>query len=712
MYRPRKDAPTEKLTGTIVGMQALIQQFDKNRTVEVELLNLLGAAGLQSLPLEQVQTVRFLNPTLQTEFERALQVLASVHDTQKKTVNLQFLGNGKRHVKVGYVVERPIWKTSYRLLLKDKAKLFMQGWLLVENTSDDDWKGVRVILVSGRPISYQMNMYEPLYLPRPWVEPELFASLRPPVYSGAMGGDKKEGRLMLEEKLKPLDKVIRDQKTVNGQIEIKREPTFPMPDSQSGGQRLTFEELQQRREQLGKDKEKAKKLGAALTGMNFKEGITSVATAEELGEYYQYVIEQKVNLPRQKSAMLPILNQHLDGSKVSIFNEAVHSKYPLLGLRLKNTSGQPLTQGPITVYEDGAYAGDTRILDLQPGEERLLSYALDQATEVKVTSTTSPSPDMTFKIGGDNLTADYKLRQTRNYTIKNRATHERLVILEHPIRSDWKLITPAKALEKSRDVYRFQVLAPAGQTVTFDVIEEQGRLDLLALTSTQDSPPFYAIAAGVEVKPLTKVSPEELLSLKIAKGVLLPTYRTRESKTYFVQNNSDEERTFTVDHLIRKEYKRLSKDGDQVGPAVYRFILTVAAHKTGQQEVVEDRTYQNLSHPLSNTSEETLRKFLANPAVNAKVKDALKKYLDLQNQVAETKRLLDEQKSQLKILTDDQARLRENLKIIPATSDPYKGFLQKFVAQEAEIDGHQKQIRQLEAALLKQQRALETFVQR
>ena len=210
---------------------------------------------------------------------------------------------------------------------------------------------------------------------------------------------------------------------------------------------------------------------------------------------------------------------------------------------------------------------------------------------------------------------------------------------------------------------------------------------------------------------MTKVSPEELLSLKIAKGVLIPTYRTRESKTYFVQNNSDGERTFTVDHVIRKEFKRLGKEGDQVGPAVFRFQLKVAAHKTGQQEVVEERTYQNLSHPLPKATEESLRKFLANPAVNAKVKNALKKYLDLQEQVAETERLLDEQKNHLKILSDDQARLRENLKIIPATSDPYKGFLKKFVAQEAEIDGHQKQIRQLEAPLLKQQRALETFVQ-
>ena len=31
-----------------------------------------------------------------------------------------------------------------------------------------------------------MDLYEPLYIPRPTVEPELFASLRPPVYSGAL----------------------------------------------------------------------------------------------------------------------------------------------------------------------------------------------------------------------------------------------------------------------------------------------------------------------------------------------------------------------------------------------------------------------------------------------------------------------------------------------------------------------------------------------
>jgi hypothetical protein len=59
------------------------------------------------------------------------------------------------------------------------------------------------------------------------------------------------------------------------------------------------------------------------------------------------------------------------------------AKFPLLGLKLKNTSGLHLLQGPVTVFEGGSYAGDARILDLQPNEEWLISYAVDVGTEVK-----------------------------------------------------------------------------------------------------------------------------------------------------------------------------------------------------------------------------------------------------------------------------------------------------------------------------------------
>src|SRR5207247_7152942 len=101
----------------------------------------------------------------------------------------------------------PVWKTSYRLVLPTLAarkndpvdnnkeqkkaedrKPYLQGWAVVENQTDEDWTDVRMALISGRPISFQMNLYDALFIKRPVVEPELFASLRPVTYSGGLGG--------------------------------------------------------------------------------------------------------------------------------------------------------------------------------------------------------------------------------------------------------------------------------------------------------------------------------------------------------------------------------------------------------------------------------------------------------------------------------------------------------------------------------------------
>src|SRR5262245_24057812 len=189
------------LTGTILGVEPKEEPVSKDKVVHVEMLNLWCAEGMRSVKLADVTRVRFLNPVMENEMRRALEVLSLSHDTQKKAVSLVFSGEGKRPVKVSYVVENPIWKTSYRLVLSKEGKPYLQGWAVVENPSDEDWNNVRMSLVSGRPISFQMDLYQPLYVPRPVVEPELFASLRPPTYSDALEGKSTDRNAMRKEKL-------------------------------------------------------------------------------------------------------------------------------------------------------------------------------------------------------------------------------------------------------------------------------------------------------------------------------------------------------------------------------------------------------------------------------------------------------------------------------------------------------------------------------
>src|SRR5207248_5161346 len=99
-----------------------------------------------------------------------------------------------------------------------------------------------------------------------------------------------------------------------------------------------------------------------------------------------------------------------------------------------------------------------------------------------------------------------------------------------------------------------------------------------------------------------------------------------------------------------------------------------------------------------------------NPATSADVKAGLAKALELARKVAETTKQLSAVEKQLDLLSKDQARLRENLKIIPTTSEHYKKFLEKFVGQETRIETLQNQIAQLQATLQTQEREYEVFV--
>ncbi|HEV3438447.1 MAG TPA: DUF4139 domain-containing protein, partial [Gemmata sp.] len=288
-----------KLSGVIVGVEPQ-KEAKGNTTVDVEVLNMWCSEGLRSVKLPEIQQLKFANPVIESEFRRALDVLALSHDSQKKSVQLHFAGEGKRKVQVGYVIEAPIWKTSYRLVLADKEKPYLQGWAMVENPTDEDWAGVKMALISGRPISFKMDLYNPLYVDRPTVEPELFASLRPVTYRGGFNarGDgvaRGEGR-QLEE----LEKMTKE-----------REVTLRAGGSAQGGKGAAKArpESESLKRTFGDDgdgkfaKESAAEMGRRLATSS----VGNAATAGALGDFFQYTIDHPVSLARQKSAMLPIV---------------------------------------------------------------------------------------------------------------------------------------------------------------------------------------------------------------------------------------------------------------------------------------------------------------------------------------------------------------------------------------------------------------------
>src|SRR5207249_1401823 len=217
-----------------------------------------------------------------------------------------------------------------------------------------------------------------------------------------------------------------------------------------------------------------------------RQGGQSMASAAKLGDFFQYVIDRPVSLPRQKSALLPIVGKEVEGARVSIYNERTQAKFPLLGLKLKNTAGLHLMQGPITVFEGSRYAGDARILDLQPNEERLVSYAVDLGTEVDAKPDPSSGKLVQVRAVKGLVHATTKLRQARSYTAKNRNEQERTLLIEHPVVPTFKLVQTAKPSETAADVYRFELKVPSGASKSLTVTEERDVVESYQLSNSPD----------------------------------------------------------------------------------------------------------------------------------------------------------------------------------------------------------------------------------
>ncbi len=495
-----------KLTGTIVGIEHVKVPAGAT-TVDAEVLNMWCAEGMRSVKFSDIQTLRFSNPVIESEFRRALDVLALSHDSQKKAVSLHFAGEGKRRVQVGYVVEAPIWKTSYRLIMDEKEKPYLQGWAMVENPTDEDWGGVKMALVSGRPISFKMDLYNPLYINRPTVEPELFASLRPVTYSGSF----KSNQALAG---KPGD---------FAPTALAAAPMAPGGFGGGGGLgggrpaadgKMKLAEAQDKAPEADR-KRYAGDVGRELAGRISTNTVGNAATAGSLGDFFQYVIDHPVSLARQKSALLPIVGKEIEGSRVSIYNPNVQSKHPLLGLRFKNTSGAHLNQGPITVFEGSVYAGDTRVLDVQPNEERLLSYAIDQGTEVDPKAGPGAQKITSVKAVKGIVTTITKVSDEKTYKIINRSQTDRTLLIEHPNRTaqQFKIVSEQKPVEDTPEVYRFQTPVKAGETKSFTVKEERDVTSSITLTNSDDNNIRYFISLS-ESSPALREKLQAALGMK------------------------------------------------------------------------------------------------------------------------------------------------------------------------------------------------------
>ncbi|MCA9199090.1 MAG: DUF4139 domain-containing protein [Planctomycetales bacterium] len=435
----------EQITGRILSIEQR-SSYDANTrlTIGTDVLNLLTKQGIQQLDIHTIQRFEFVNPEIAKRLNDLLEQLAANRKDNRQTLKIQCEGQGNRQVRIGYVHEVPVWKASYRLELGQQSAT-LQGWAVVENTTQTDWKDVQLSLISGNPVSFQMNLLDPVFVNRQRVAVMLGESTAVQLHS-------------------PSPRRGRSNVVAGGQL--------------GGGNRGLGGFGVNLGGMIGGMGGTSEEAGSELVGR----GVEADTTTSEVGAMFQYQLEKPVSLKAQTSAMLPIIQFELPAERIVLFNQTTHPKYPLNAVRITNNSKQFVSQGPITVYDQGVFAGDALVRNLANGETRLISYALDAAVEIDVQQEESKFKTVSVAMEHDRV--QFILERTRRdtFTVNNQAAELKQVLLELDRNEPWELVDDDAVTESTRSLYRFQVAAPAEQTLTKTVVRRDTIKEEVLLT--------------------------------------------------------------------------------------------------------------------------------------------------------------------------------------------------------------------------------------
>jgi hypothetical protein len=547
--------------GRLLSVEQEQRTTEKGTTYQVTDFSVMTDSGeMKNFELGPAVSVRLAERGLSDEVGRYLNLIGSSRARDLRRMSISASGSGDRDIFVSYISEVPVWKSTYRIILPEKAgdKPLLQGWAIVDNTIGEDWKDVQLSLVAGAPQSFIQDISQPLYGRRPVIPLPQSAMLTPQTHEatmreeapppaapasagigggigsgsgGGVGGGvfRVGGGVSLEGTVTDPSGAVVQGVTValrhtgtgtsetawtdsDGHYQFSGVPAGRADVTfQRAGFRTTRVSVNLRANQAnqtdaalavgsvsetvsveaGASAPEAPAANISLNGRNFDRlsefAKLQVAQAQDLGDYFEYNIKQTINIGKNQSALVPILQSRIEAERVTLWT-ANSNQRPLRALWVKNASGLTLDSGTFNIIDSGTFAGEGLIETVHPDERRLLSYAADTAVRVTAEPEFKDQPVSHIRIAKGVIFITREQRNKVKYTVRNSDTTARQVVVEHPVREGWKLVEANKPEETSASHYRFRVAVAPSKTGELTVEEfhpEETTSQLTDLTDNQ-----------------------------------------------------------------------------------------------------------------------------------------------------------------------------------------------------------------------------------
>jgi len=632
------------VSGSVLTIEAKHSQIDANKpALTTHRIVIASDNGeLSGFDLAEVRSVQLVDEGARRDLTEFAHTAASARRRDAKTIVVTSDGVGEREMMVSYIIAAPIWKTTYRVVIDRSGKPFFQGWAIVDNVGEEDWSGIQLSLVSGTPVSFIQPIQNPVYRYRPIIPMSEDLNLRPQVYEPGEGGVGMTGSLSGTVKdaagaAIPGATVVLTNSRTNQSIELTTDDegvyratnlsagAYTLSASGRGFNKTTITDLNviagvrsnfNLSLNVGAISETVTVSASAATlntsssnysveGLNNNDlratvngtraatpnlsnliagresGVQAEASGAEVGDLFEYHIDQPVTVPRDRSALIPILQTRMEGERVSIYNEKSQAHRPMSGLLLKNNSPLTLEDGSLTVIDGDAYAGEALMERLKPAEQRLISFALDLGTLVNAHDEEERTPTFLVKAVNGVVQAHYYDTRKKVYTLVNQTDRPRVIYLEHPVDSDedWVLADSVpKPTIKTAKYYRFRIELAANQKLDFPVIERQEKMETYALSDFTRSYLDLFLQRRYLDEP-THLALEKILEIKS---------RAAETETRLQAINKEAGEIAQDQQRLRDNIKALTATAE-ARQLIARYVAKANDQETRLEQIEKDR---------------------------------------------------------------------------------------------------------------------------
>lgn len=435
--------------GKIMGIQEYTSWIGEHETRKPALVLLDDAGTIRQFAFADIKSFVLRDEKLRGDLAFYLDTVISGKKKDTKRIFIRCEGEGRRKLVATYIIESPVWKTSYRVIIPADAKetkCFLSGWCIVENTTENDWNEIALSLVAGQPISFVCPIYPPIHVTRPRVEPPRAAQVGPAAIE-----DEMEDRMFEVAESEPMMEM--------------RSAARPKAMSRAlggapGGPASMFA---------------AAPAPAPPPSQAFREQAKQATTVstKDMGELFEYRIAKPVTIKRKKSALVPIVSEDIDGKRLLHFEAGQHPTSPMACLEITNTSPLTLESGPMTVMFDDDLAGEAMLPFLNRDETRLVSYALEQG--VVITTETKSENHAVHRVlfhGGYSYEY-YNRERATTYKIVNKTTRDHVLYVDHPKSSGYEVVETTPLPKDTPSFHRFSISLAAKKNVQLVVRERE-----------------------------------------------------------------------------------------------------------------------------------------------------------------------------------------------------------------------------------------------